>query len=1174
MVISVCLPLWVYQPAGAAARDKGLVARWDFNEGKGDVLNDRSGNNNHGKIHGARWVKCGKGHALLFDGVDDYVDCGNGKSLDITGPITLQAWVRPTVASQGEPGIVGKFYESYCMTSYQGNAYFYVSSGGNKVRLPLKTYQWTHLAGAFDGTTLGLYLNGQEVAKEKSKFTSVNRGSNFRIGCIFGDPAAEDAYLRKTAFFPGLIDSVRAYNRALSQREIIHCYNLEAADKGQEPFDTSKFGRLLLEPFFYPRTDKAVLSVNCRWVLPLPEAAKVCAEFVLSGSNKVLQSKVLNPNAARNEDELEASLKGLKKGTYELRALVRTPDKVIQAENFARASAGVKAYANGSMAGRINLFGGWAEYDFLTPPGEYRLWVWAARIHDAAGIRCTIDGRDPAEINLNGPYSGGPTAWANARWERVGSYRLAQGRHTLRIETLPVRVEEKKKTYSRYAYIDALSLDRETSEAQGPEEIERVTFRYPFEPLLAVASPKEHLVPPLPPAITPPQYQVQLGKGGGFTVSVRGQIYRIESSYSYPRGGENRLLAAAADTKGEASWKVASHQLDAKTYLVNAGGDYYAVSRRVRLQPTRIMVEDTIRSNSGDAIGILLSNYINVRGVDDARVTNRRNPTIFVGTKDNGVGIIPLDDLYHLRAKTISSEDRAEVRDEHFGLDRGASYTIQWAVYPTATSDYYDFINQVRKDEHINGYVEGTLGLMGRRKPLPAETVDRKNIAYARMGCLGKPPDDPTVSLEGFEFVEYPIESKLIKKTFAESKALYPNMRVMFHVAHSLYACNKPEERFPDSRALRADGSQLHYGPNTIDYYGRYFSKERFDEGWRWWVFYPTIENSFGSAIIKAMEYMLDDMGATGMWADGFIPGYVRGGYSYDRWDGHSVIIDPKTKLVVRKVTCVPWVALPVLKKVVRMIEARGGITFTGHPGPRSMWKEAMIACCETGGGDAVPLGGIHLGRCLMALGNPYAIKNARDIYRDILNKLDHGALYTWYGDREYMQRKTLIEHMYPITFESIHEGTVRGRERIVTKKSGVYGWHGDRSLHAVYLYDARGALTRHNFITTVDRAGVRTELELGKDESAALVKLPVTATASRPVNLNLRQYDAKCIRMALNGQGDIALTIRSGRFEIQPGATYTIKSDRTQRVDAAGDGVVSSSLTLDGPVTLRVEKD
>ena len=1156
----------------AYGADRGLVGCWDFDEGKGSMLHDRSGNGNDGKIRGAKWVKAGKGYALRFDGVNDYVDCGAGSSLDITGPITLQAWVRPTAPNQGEPGIVGKFFESYAITYYT-NAYFYISSGGNNVRGPLKINQWTHVTGTFDGTTMRMYLNGQEVLTKKSKFKTVKHGNNFLIGCIIGDPTSDDRALRNTAFFPGLIDNVRVYNRVLSHKEIARVYNLEAESKGREPFDTSKFGRLLLESFFYPGKDRAVLSVNSRWVLPLPDGAGLVAELAPAGSNKALQSKALNPNAARNEDEAEFSLKGLKEGTYELRALIHKPEKVIQAEDFARKSPGVRAYTSGWMAGKADLRGGWAEYDFVTRAGEYRLSILAARIYDSAGIRCTIDGKGPAEINLNGTQGGGKAAWENAKWEAFAAYSLSKGRHTLRIQTIPVRVAKKNKTCSRSVYIDAFSLDRVALGTREAKEVERITFRYPFEPPAHVPSPREHVVPALPLPATPPGYDLTLADGGGFTVTVGARAYRVESSYSYPHGGENSLVAARPDRKGERSWKVKAKKLDDKTWQVTASGKHYRLMRRISRERTRILIQDTLSNKSKDVIGIILSNHINTRGMADAEVTSMNNPTLFVGTKESGVGLIALDDLYQLQMRTLSADGLSAVRDEHFGLDRDASYTIEWAVYPTATNDYYDFINQVRKDEGLHGYVAGTMGGMSRRKPLPKETVDRKNVAYARMGCLGKPPDDPTVSLEGFEFVEYPIECKLIKKTFAENKVLYPKMLVMFHVAHSLYACNNPKERFPDSRALYADGRQVHYGPNTLAYYGKYFSKERFEEGWRWWIFYPTMENSFGKAMIKGMEYMLDDMGATAMWADGFISGYVRGGYSYDRWDGHSVDIDPKTKLVTRKKTCVPWVALPVLKKVVRMIAAKGGVTFTnGHPGPRSMWKEAMITCCESGGGDQRPLGALHLGRTLTPLGNPYAIKNARDIYRDILAKLDYGALYNWYGDRGYMKRKTIIEQMYPITFDSIHPGTVRGRERIVTKKSGIYGWPGDRALHKVYAYDARGALMQHNFMTTVDASSVRTEVTLEKDQSAVVVRIPVTLAAPAPVSVNIRRYDKRAVQLVVNGKGTLRIRATKEDLPLRPAMDYRVHADGNPVAIAQHEKDIIFTIELDGEteVTIR----
>lgn len=397
---------------------------------------------------------------------------------------------------------------------------------------------------------------------------------------------------------------------------------------------------------------------------------------------------------------------------------------------------------------------------------------------------------------------------------------------------------------------------------------------------------------------------------------------------------------------------------------------------------------------------------------------------------------------------------------------------------------------------------------------------------------------------------------------------MYPDIKVMFHVAHGLYACNNPEELFPDSRAIDANGNQIHYGPNTMEYYGEYFSEERVKEGWRWWIFYPTMENSFGKAMLEAIRYMVDELGATGMWADGFISGYVPGGYSYDRWDGHSVTIDPETKLVTRKKTSVPWVALPVLRKVIRIIDASGGVTITnGQPGSRSLWKENMIASCE---GSEQALMSLHLGRAPCSLGSEADSVSAT--YRDILTKLEHGSLYFWY--RYKMDHKTLVEHMYPITIQSIHAGVIHGEERIITKKSGTYGWHGDSSLHIVYFYDERGTLSQSNFLTTVDDTGVRTDLRLEKEQSAALVKLPIALAVSSPVNINVREYGANAILIALNGQSEVEICIKTGDFTVESGVSYRVTVDGVQRVIAAEDGELSMTFMLDGYTMLQIEKN
>ncbi|MFQ6062808.1 MAG: hypothetical protein ACE5J9_06490, partial [Methanosarcinales archaeon] len=72
IIILLFIPILVT----AQTSDNGLVAEWAFDEGKGNIVKDTSGNGNDGTIHGATWVDGKFGKALQFDGVNDYVLLG------------------------------------------------------------------------------------------------------------------------------------------------------------------------------------------------------------------------------------------------------------------------------------------------------------------------------------------------------------------------------------------------------------------------------------------------------------------------------------------------------------------------------------------------------------------------------------------------------------------------------------------------------------------------------------------------------------------------------------------------------------------------------------------------------------------------------------------------------------------------------------------------------------------------------------------------------------------------------------------------------------------------------------------------------------------------------------------------------------------------------------------
>lgn len=1016
------LTLWLLVPCLAAPEPAGPVAAWDFTEGAGERLADASGNGNDGTIHGAAWVRAGDGWALRFDGIDDRVDCGTGASLDVRGPLTLETWVYPEAPPTAEPGLVGKFFESYALTYYKtGSAYLYISSGGNNVHGGIRVGEWTHLAGVFDGRTLRFYLNGVEVGSQASKFPEVKPGGRFLMGCVLGDAANVDEALRHTAYFQGLLTGVRVYGRALSQREVIGDYNRRAAGLGREPFDTSRFGRLMLEAYVYPESAVAVAVVNDRWARPLPDGAKLVAVIVRRGETKPLARAELEPPADSASVELTLPLTGLPDGDYLLRAAVEAP--------------------------------------------------------------------------------GGPPTGA---------------------AEVPLRLP-----------------------AAAPA---------PPDPVKQVAGP-------LPTRAKSPNYRLTVSDHGGFTIRIGDRDFPIESTFSQPGGGHPGLTPIPAP--GESGWKVAVQRTqDGAT--IRAESAAWRLDRKLRRTPSRVVVEDTFTNRTDGVVGVIVQHAVDTRGLADAENTVLGNPTVFVARGRSGVGLVALDDVSYLHCVNGVADGRVYLRDEHFGLAAGARYTVRWAAYPTGSDDYYDFINQVRRDEQLNGHVAGGFTFTGSWTPPDEAALRHKGVKYLSFGSLTRLMHNPTISVEGWEFVDYPELCEKLKVWSAACRAKYPGLKVGFHVAHSLYATDKPRELFGDSLVVDANGHLDHYGPNTAAYYNQYFSPELVEAGWRWWLYYPAPDNRFGQFMLDSAEAMLK-LGSDVIWADGYISAYVKGGYTYDRFDGHSVIIDPTTHRVTRQVTHPAIIGLPILKEVARKFAAAGGVLITnGQPGPMSFCREAVISSCETGGGDQQPIAALHLGRTVTPLGNPTAIRTPRDLYRDILAKLDLGALYFWYGDRGFVTEPSIVASMYPLTFESIHAGTVGGRERIVTKVPGVHGWPGDRSLHAVVWTDARGKLRPNRFWSTADQSGVRTQLDLGAEQMAVIARLPVSLDCDRPVNVLVRGHDERSIELTVNGHGPARLRLPGTYQATVAGKPAALKADGQQK---------ALPLTLDGELAVALSK-
>ena len=70
----ICLSLIFALNSEGKLDKNNIMGMWLFDEGKGKVATDSSGNGNDGEIHDAEWVDGKFGKALSFDGVGNWVE--------------------------------------------------------------------------------------------------------------------------------------------------------------------------------------------------------------------------------------------------------------------------------------------------------------------------------------------------------------------------------------------------------------------------------------------------------------------------------------------------------------------------------------------------------------------------------------------------------------------------------------------------------------------------------------------------------------------------------------------------------------------------------------------------------------------------------------------------------------------------------------------------------------------------------------------------------------------------------------------------------------------------------------------------------------------------------------------------------------------------------------------
>ncbi len=207
---------------GPLSLDRPLVAYWDFDEPFGVSCTDLSGSGAHaepGRPGGLERVEGVFGNAMSFSG-GHLLQVAAQPAFSNLSALSLSAWVLPTDLSEyreifrkddGDQRILFSFQGDGTILSLGLNIGGYVECDAPIDPSRVLDGQWHHCAASFDGETMRVYLDGEQVGSLERPGSIVSGG--LAPACIGSSGGSEN--------FQGLMDELRLYSAALTAEQIV-----------------------------------------------------------------------------------------------------------------------------------------------------------------------------------------------------------------------------------------------------------------------------------------------------------------------------------------------------------------------------------------------------------------------------------------------------------------------------------------------------------------------------------------------------------------------------------------------------------------------------------------------------------------------------------------------------------------------------------------------------------------------------------------------------------------------------------------------------------------------------------------------------------------------------------------------------------------------------------------
>ena len=647
---------------------------------------------------------------------------------------------------------------------------------------------------------------------------------------------------------------------------------------------------------------------------------------------------------------------------------------------------------------------------------------------------------------------------------------------------------------------------------------------------------------PTPP---PALYEHGAYNSGGFEITIAGETYKFETRISYPNAGYNYLEPSPEpEHEGQEGWST-SLQTGQEPLIVGRGPDY-RVLRNITFGERKVEVSDTfVNLHDDQELGLIVRNQTKLDGErrvhlagdpspDKNRYYSPANPSVFIASKGHGVGIICEDDVFRNQATLFydTEENAPGVMTDMLYLPPGGQETLRWSVYPVASEDYYDFINLVREDWGSN-YT--TLGPWAFFSPdtildMPADQlrgyIEHLGLRYM-VYCGGwvdfkndKGPQRTigfgTYVVQGDYWASF---RQRLHDAIAKIHSISPDITCLVYYDTQRDSWPDAPERYPDSKLTNSAGQQL-----STEWGGVYSLT---------WSMVATLEDSFGRAMLDAVDVYMNEIGADGLyWDEMECTGYGAPLITHSMPDGHSCMVNPETLTVDHQVGVTTLLGEGHRLAVIDKVRSMGGILMGNGPTcTRALLERQMQRMVEIQHNDTWCFEG--------NLDTPLGYASSRMDFGNFVRGVDLTSLLV---GTSYAYQHEVSPHLFPFTPIELHAGYLLGRERIIATHSGNYGWAGERCLARVLHLSSEGMIVDNDFVTTIGE-GARTAVELGPGEMIVLERLPVTfAPAAGEAMVRSVQYTDDVLRFVVDSDSGGTVRLQEQDIPVPPGhQTVTI---------------------------------